>query len=502
MDFLAGQEVLSYLRENSVIIRPQLVLILWGLAILCVVPLLRSNPTTWPIRYSLLGLLIAGFDVWWESEAGPAFNGMISFDYFTRYFHFLFISTAALSVLLSYRYLEIEDEHHGEYYALILFATAGMMFVAGALELITILVGLELMSVSTYILVGFLRGSRRSNEASMKYFLLGAFSTGIILYGMSLLYGMTGSTNLVDIGNSLARQELSPLVALAVFLIIIGLCFKVAAAPFHMWAPDAYEGAPTAITAFMSVGVKAAAFAVFFRICFVALGDVREAYVVILALISMLTMTWGNIAAVTQKNVKRLLAYSSISHAGYVLMALVSGAAYVAGTEYSVTAAAVYLFVYTFMNLGVWAVLILLRREDIQGEDIESFRGLLAKRPAIAVLMVLFLLSLAGIPPMGGFIAKYFVFGAVIQAAFASTGPQATLLVVLAVVGALNAVVSLFYYLRIVVLMFFEQDPVPARLAFSAGVVITLVVTGLLTVLTGIYPQPLIDLAQAAAAFL
>ena len=493
MDFLAGQDVLSYLRENSVIIRPQLVLILWGLAILCVVPLLRTNRTTYPLLYSLLGLLIAGFDVWWGSEAGPAFNGMISFDYFTRYFHFLFIVTAFITVLLSYRYLEIEDEHHGEYYALILFATAGMMFMAGALELITILVGLELMSVSTYILVGFLRGRRRSNEAAMKYFLLGAFSTGILLYGMSLLYGMTGSTNLVDIGGALARQELSPLVALGVFLIIIGLCFKVAAAPFHMWVPDAYEGAPTAVTAFMSVGVKAAAFAVFLRICFVALGDAREAYVVILSLVSMLTMTWGNVAAVTQKNVKRLLAYSSISHAGYVLMGLV------AGTHFGVTAAAVYLFVYTFMNLGVWAVLILLCRKDIQGEDIESFRGLLAKQPVVAVLMLLFLLSLAGIPPMGGFIAKYFVFGAVIQAAYASTGLQATLFVVLAVVGALNAVVSVFYYLRIVVLMFFEQDFVPARLAFSAGVVITLAVTGLLTLLTGIYPQPLIDLARTAA---
>ncbi len=493
MDFLAGQDALSYLRENSVIIRPQLILILWGLAILCVVPLLRTNRTTYPLIYSLLGLLIAGFDVWWGSEAGPAFNGMIAFDFFTRFFHLLFIVTAVISVLLSYRYLEIEEEHHGEYYALILFATAGMMFMAGALELITILLGLELMSVSTYVLVGFLRERRRSNEAAMKYFLLGAFSTGILLYGMSLIYGMTGTTNLADIGYALARQELTPLVALGVFLIIIGLCFKVAAAPFHMWAPDAYEGAPTAVTAFMSVGVKAAAFAVFFRICFVALGDMREAYMVILALIAILTMTWGNVAAVTQKNVKRLLAYSSISHAGYVLMGLV------AGTEYGITAGAVYLFVYTFMNLGAWAVLILLRREDIQGEDIESFRGLLARRPAVAVLMLVFLLSLAGIPPMGGFIAKYFVFGAVIQAAYAATGFQATLLVVLAVVGALNAVVSLFYYLRIVVLMFFEQDFVPVRLAFSAGVVIVLVVTGLLTVLTGIYPQPMIDLARTAA---
>ena len=313
MDFLAGQDVLSYLRENSVVVRPQLVLILWGLAILCVVPLLHKSRTTYPFVYAVIGLLVAGLDIWWGTEAGPAFNGMITFDFFTRYFHIIFVVTALITVLLSYRYLEIENEHHGEYYALILFATAGMMFVAGALELITILVGLELMSVSTYILVGFLRGRRRSNEAAMKYFLLGAFSTGMILYGMSLLYGITGTTNLVDMRTALARQDVGSLLVLGVLLMIIGLCFKVAAAPFHMWVPDAYEGAPTAVTAFMSVGVKAAAFALFFRVCFVALGDVRETYVLILALVSMLTMTWGNLAAVTQTNLKRLFAYSSIS---------------------------------------------------------------------------------------------------------------------------------------------------------------------------------------------
>ncbi len=493
MDFLAGQDVLSYLRENSVVVRPQLVLILWGLAILCVVPLLHKSRTTYPFVYAVIGLLVAGLDIWWGTEAGPAFNGMITFDFFTRYFHIIFVVTALITVLLSYRYLEIENEHHGEYYALILFATAGMMFVAGALELITILVGLELMSVSTYILVGFLRGRRRSNEAAMKYFLLGAFSTGMILYGMSLLYGITGTTNLVDMRTALARQDVGSLLVLGVLLMIIGLCFKVAAAPFHMWVPDAYEGAPTAVTAFMSVGVKAAAFALFFRVCFVALGDVRETYVLILALVSMLTMTWGNLAAVTQTNLKRLFAYSSISHAGYVLMGLV------AGSEYGITAAAVYLLVYTFMNLGVWSVLILMRREDIQGEDIESFRGLLARRPAVAVLMLLFLLSLTGIPPLGGFIGKYFVFAAVIEAALASSGSQATLLAVLAVVGALNAVVALYYYLRIVVVMFFEEDFVPVRLAFSAGVVIALIVSGLMTLLTGIYPQPFIDLARTAA---
>ena len=493
MDFLAGQDVLTFLKENSVVIRPQLILILWGLAILCVVPLLHRSRTTYPFVFAVLGLVVAGLDIWWGIEVGPAFNGMIAFDSFTRYFHLLFVVTALITVLLSYRYLEIEDEHHGEYYALLLFATAGMMFMAAALELVTILVGLELMSVSTYILVGFLRGQRRSNEGAMKYFLLGAFSTGMILYGMSILYGLSGTTKLGDMGTALARQALSPLLVLGVLLMIIGLCFKVAAAPFHMWAPDAYEGAPTAVTAFMSVGVKAAAFAVFFRVCFVALGDVRETYVLILALISILTMTWGNLAAVTQTNLKRLFAYSSISHAGYVLMGLV------AGSEYGVTAAALYLFIYTFMNFGVWTVLILMRREDIQGEDIESFRGLWTRRPAVAILMLLFLLSLTGIPPLGGFIAKYFVFAAVIEAALVSSGSQATLLAVLAVVGAFNAVIALYYYLRIVVIMFFEKDFVPVRLAFSAGVLIVLVVTGVMTLLTGIYPQPFIDLARTAA---
>ena len=493
MDFLAGQDVLTYLKDNVVIIRPQLVLILWGLVILCVMPLLHRGRTFYAFMYAVIGLLVAGFDVWWGSQSGIAFNGMVVFDSFTRYFQLLFVVGCLISALLSYHYLEIENEHRGEYYALLLFSTAGMMFLAGAIELITILVGLELMAIPTYILVGFLRGKRRSNEGAMKYFLLGAFSTGMILYGMSLMYGIAGTTKLTEIGTALTVQALSPLLVLSVFLIIIGFCFKVAAAPFHMWVPDAYEGAPTAVTAFMSVGVKAAAFAIFFRICFVALGDVREIYVPILTLIAILTMTWGNLAAVTQTNLKRLFAYSSISHAGYVLMGLV------AGSEYGIVAAAVYLFIYTFMNLGVLAVLILMRRVDIQGEDIESFKGMMACKPLLAILMLLFLLSLGGIPPLGGFIAKYFVFAAVIKEALTSSGSQAIYLVVLAIFGALNAVVALYYYLRIVVIMFFEDDFVPSKLAFSVGVFIVLCVSGLLTLLTGIYPQPFIELARTAA---
>jgi NADH-quinone oxidoreductase subunit N len=260
-----------------------------------------------------------------------------------------------------------------------------------------------------------------------------------------------------------------------------------------MWAPDAYEGAPTSVTAFMSVAVKAAGFALFFRICLVAFGDIRDLYVGILALISMLTMTWGNVAAVTQTNIKRLLAYSSISHAGYILMGLV------AGTAFGVRAAAIYLLIYTVANLGVWAVVIVLRREDIKGEDMDSLKGLFSQYPAVAILMLFFLLSLAGIPPMGGFIAKYFVFASVMDVGLNSSGNLAFLMFSVAIVGALNAVVALYYYLRIVVLMFFERDFVPVPLALSTGTTITLVVAGLLTLIMGIYPQPFIELAESAA---
>lgn len=484
----------EFLRTNSAAIAPQLHLTIWALGLLAVAPIIRSWKREWCLIFTLaaLGISLLHLLTVWDEGAGPAFYGAVTLDSFARFFDLIFLLSGILGVALSYRYLDIENEQHGEYYALILFATVGMMFMAGALDLVTLFVGLELMSISIYILVGFLRRKRKSNEASLKYFLLGAFSTGIILYGMSLLYGVTGSTRLQEIGSQLQSHPPNALAVLGMFMMIAGLCFKIAAAPFHMWAPDAYEGAPTSITAYMSVSVKAAAFALFFRIFFLAFPGLRDLYVPALALIAMLTMTWGNVAAVTQTNVKRLLAYSSISHAGYVLMGLV------AGTQYGLTASAIYLFIYTFMNLGAWGILLLLRREDISGEEIEDFNGLFFKRPWLAVLMLIFLLSLAGIPPLGGFIAKYFVFGAAIRAALAASGSQSTLLIWMAVVAALNAVVALYYYLRLVLAMFWRADYVPARLSFSTGVLLTLIVTGLVTVLSGIYPQPFIELARSA----
>ena len=499
------QDPWGFLVQNSRAIAPQLHLILWGLGILCVEYLLpreriRIGRFTFAGKAlgavgALFALTMASIHLYrlWGEVIGSAFYGMVALDSFARYFDLLFLASAFLATLISYKYLDVEKEQHAEYYALLLFATAGMMFMAGALDLVTIFVALELMSASIYILTGFLRRRKRSNEASLKYFLLGAFSTGVILYGMSLLYGITGSTNLEVISQRITGLEDNPLLLLALFTIMAGLCFKVAAVPFHMWAPDAYEGAPTAITGFMSVAVKAAGFAIFFRIFFLAFSDLRDVFLLVLVIIAMLTMTWGNVAAVTQKNVKRLLAYSSISHAGFVLMGLV------AGTEFGITASALYLLAYTFMNLGIWTVVILLRRQDIGGEHIEDFDGLLFKHPVLAVLMLVLLLSLAGIPPLGGFIAKYFVFAAVIEVALQTGEPHAPMMVWLAVVAALNAVVSLYYYLRIVLAMFFRTQYEPAPLSMSAGVWVTLVVTGFLTVAIGLYPEPFVNLARTVS---
>lgn len=381
------ENLLEFFLQNAAAIGPPLHLIIWGMGILCWDFLIPPRDGSRGLLYAfgaLGGLTMASLQLYrlWGVNSGPAFYNMVTLDSFALYFDLLFLVAAFLVVMMSYKYLDIEEEQHTEYYALVLFATAGMMFMAGAIDLVSLFVGLELMSISTYVLVGFLRSRKRSNEASLKYFLLGAFSTGIILYGMSLLYGLGGSTNLREIAGQITQLENDTLLTLSLLMIMAGLCFKIAAVPFHMWVPDAYEGAPTSITAFMSVAVKAAAFAIFFRIFFVAFEGLWELYVFPLALISMVTITLGNVAALTQENVKRLLAYSSISHAGFVLMGVA------AGTERGITASAIYLLAYTFMNLGIWAGVILLRRKDVPGEKVEDFDGLYFRNPVLAVLML------------------------------------------------------------------------------------------------------------------
>ncbi len=418
-----------------------------------------------------------------------AFSGTLMVDRFAVFFFYLFLAAAAITILMSVRYLEVEDEHHGEYYALILFSVVGMMCMAAGNDLILLFIGLELMAVSTYILVGFLRRDRRSNEAALKYLLLGAFSSGIFAYGLSLLYGLAGSTNLQQIsmalGNAMAPGKARVVPAVALVTTAAGLFFKIAAVPFHQWAPDAYEGAPTSITGFMSVAGKASAWALLLRIFLFALGPMRPLYVPILVFVAIATMTGGNLAALTQSNVKRLFAYSSIAHVGYIMLGLIAGTAFLPNPD-GIRGILVYLLVYTFMNLGVFGVIASLRRRDIIGDELDDLNGLFFKAPTEAVLMLTFLLSLAGIPPLAGFYGKYFIFLALIE-----SGHYA-----LATLAVIYVAVSAYYYLRVANAMFMRTagDRVPVTI--SPGMWAGLAITGAATVVIGIYPEPFLRMVN------
>ena len=428
-------------------------------------------------------------------------RGLISVDRFALFFKVIFVISAALTVLMSVKYLEVEGTRAGEYYFLILCATLGMMFMAGGTDLITLFIGLETMAISFYILTGFLKPSRRSNEAAVKYFLLGAFSLGILLYGMSLMYGLSGTTNLRAIATALVGQESDPRLVLAVILVVAGMGFKIAAVPFHMWAPDVYEGAPTPITGFLSVGSKAASFAMLLRIFIESLPMMRVSLVesarptaagpeigwgVLFYILAVVTMTVGNFAALTQSNLKRMLAYSSIAHAGYLLIGVVAGSAR------GVTAMLVYLFVYAFMQFGAFAVLALMRRSDVVGDELKDLNGLFFRQPFAAVAMLLFMLSLGGIPPTAGFMGKFWLFSAAIESGY----------IWLAVIGVLNSAVSLYYYIRIVVYMMLKNEPAGSEPRQSPALALAMGAAVVATLLLGVYPQPLFEFAQSSAATL
>jgi NADH-quinone oxidoreductase subunit N len=425
-------------------------------------------------------------------------RGLVAIDGFAIFFKLLCLIAAVLTVLMSPKYLTAENVRPGEYYFLVLCATLGMMFMVAGIDLITIFIGLETMAVSFYVLAGYIRPNRRSNEAAIKYFVLGAFSLGLLLYGMSLLYGLTGSTHLRTIATSLVAGDGGLLLPFAVMLLVAGIGFKIAAVPFHMWAPDVYEGAPTPITAFLSVGSKAASFAMLLRIFVEGLPAFRSeglgliwgmplgwsAFFYVLAVV---TMTVGNVGALTQGNTKRLLAYSSIAHAGYVLIGVV------AGTTRGVTAALVYLMIYTFMQMGAFAIVAMLRRKDVIGDELKDLTGLAASHPGAAIAMLIFMLSLGGIPPTAGFMGKFWVFGSAIDAGY----------IWLAVIGVANSVLSLYYYIRVVVFMWIstaDVEPTPFRLSPGVAAVLIVAVAG--TIVLGIYPRALFEFAQASAASL
>src|SRR6266581_4495760 len=487
------------------LIAPELIITVAACAALVMEVILPYKLSKWTAYSSLagIGLALVSLGAQFVSMGGTfhlasapnlspidGFYGMVRIDGFALVFRAIFLIAAGLTIAISMRYLDIEHEQHGEYYALILFATVGMMFLGSGYDLILLYIALELMAVTFYVLVAFTKRQRRSNEAGMKYFLLGAFSSGILLYGMSLLYGIAGSTNLGEMGTKLsaAPAELRPVLLLGMIALAAGLFFKVAAVPFHMWAPDAYEGAPTSVTAFLSTGSKAASFALYARIFFVALGPMQIDWAPLLGIVAALTIVVGNWAAVTQENSKRLLAYSSISNAGYLLLALV------ANNKYGNIGLVIYLLVYTLMNIGAFGVIISLRRHGIIGDNVDDMTGLAQKAPGMAAMMGIFMLSLGGLPGTGGFIGKYFLLWGLFDRARTDGKNWYYWLAGWAVI---NIVVSFYYYIRFIKVMYLGDSVADERTLSLSPALRTALLTSLVgIVLIGIYPQPFIVLAQ------
>lgn len=464
---------------------PELVLTAGSLLVLVVDVLLprqrRGKALFWVTMGVLAATLLSLLP--FASARVEVANGLIAVDPFALFFKLTFLLAAGLTVLMSVSYLEVEGGSEGEYYFLILCSTLGMLIMAGGIDLITSFIGLETMAVSFYILAGFIKPNHRSNEAAVKYFLLGAFSLGLLLYGMSLLYGLSGTTNLRVMATAFVGQERDPLLVLAVILVVAGMGFKIAAVPFHMWAPDVYEGAPTPVTAFLSVGSKAASFAMLLRIFLEGVPSMSPDWKLLFEVLAVLTMTVGNVAALTQSNIKRMLAYSSIAHAGYLLMGVV------AGTDRGVAAMMIYLFIYSFMQMGAFAVVVMLRRRDVVGDDLKDFSGLHGRSPFAAFAMLVFMLSLGGIPPTAGFMGKFWLFGAAIESGYYG----------LALIGVLNSAVSLYYYLRLVVFMYLKKETSGSEPVLSPSLGFALGAAVAATLLLGVYPRPVFEWAQASA---
>ncbi|KSV93134.1 NADH-quinone oxidoreductase subunit N [Sinorhizobium sp. GL28] len=414
--------------------------------------------------------------------AQPAYAGMFVADPFSVFFKSLFYLAIVLTFLLSRNYADIEGIGGSEYYVLLLLALSGMMIMASATDLLSIYVGLELMVLCTYVLTGFLRREQRSNEAALKYVILGAVSTGIFLYGVSLVYGLTGTTQLDRMAAAVTGGPLDPGLLLAVVFIVAGLVFKIGAVPFHMWVPDVYEGAPTTITAFMSVGPKAAGFAVILRVFLNPLVAGSNVWI-ILAVIAVVTMALGSFVALVQDNFKRLLAYSSIAHAGFAIFGIVAG-----GAD-GVASVMLYLLIYTFMNLGIFGAVIMMRNGNFSGEVIEDYAGFAKLHPGLALLMLLYLFSLAGIPPTAGFFAKFYVLVALVERGF----------VLLAVIAVLLSAVAAYFYIRIVMVMFMREPERVFEPALTPLVGAALAVTAAGTVGIGLFPAWFLKLAQQSA---
>ena len=476
------EPILAPLSIDLVALAPVLVLTVFAIGVL-VLDLFAGKNKILLAFVSLVGLLMTAISAFAKIDLPHySFNNTYIVDHLSVFFIVIFTISSALAILISIDYNNREGIKVGEYYALILFCTVGMILLASSTDLILIFLGIEIVSICLYVLAGIRRNDIKSNEAALKYFLLGAFATGFLLYGMALIYGATGTTNLHKITNLLKYNELNsePLMMLGVVFLVIGFGFKVASVPFHMWAPDVYQGAPSPVTAFMAVGPKAAAFAAFFRVFSETMPDISATWETLLYVIAVLTMFVGNLGAIMQTNIKRLLAYSSVSHVGYILIAVM------AKNSLGSASLLFYMLSYTFMVFGAFGIVIILGRKGDENLEIEGYSGLGFKHPILALSMTIFLLSLGGLPPFAGFVAKFYIFSAAVKEGY----------LYLVIIAVLNSAISFYYYLKVVVYMYmkdpvgeFKISPSPITLF-----VVALAVIG--TIELGIFPEPIISLAQ------
>lgn len=462
------------------LLAPDIIIVALALAVLTLDLLL---PNKW--KYYLGYMSIAGLVVVMLSSLSLLgkralfFNDMFQFDSFSIFFKVVLSLVGILIILSSLDFFK-KSAYEGEYYSLLLFSLFGAMLMAAAVDLIAIYLGLELASIPAYILAGYRKRDVKSSEAALKYFLLGLLASVVMVYGMSLIYGLTGHTNLVKVASQLLEAQ--PALILAMVFVAAGLSLKIAAVPFHFWAPDTYEGAPTPVTAYLSVGPKSGGFASLVRIFFIAFAVAQIKWVILFAILSALTMTLGNLMALSQRNIKRMLAYSSIAHSGYILIGLA------VGSKLSLSSMLLYILVYVLSNIGVFAVVISQSRRG-RGELIQDYAGLSQSSPFLALSMTIFFLSLVGIPPLAGFIGKLYLFGAAVQKGF----------IWLAILGVINSVISLYYYLAVVRQMYLlppsEEIKVKLQPSLTLGVALALV----FTIGIGIYPPPFLHLAQLAS---
>jgi NADH-quinone oxidoreductase subunit N len=478
------------LLDSTGALLPHMTVLVTGLVILTLDLFLTPRSRYLNEVVGLIGLLVAFlFTLSTTGAPRQVFMSMAVVDYLGAFFNATFLLIAALTILLSASYVRREGVSAGEYYALIFFATTGFMFVAAAADLIMVFLAIETLSIATYILAGLLREDPRSQEAAFKYFMLGALSSAFFLYGIATIYGALGNTNLVNLAQALGQSGFSPLLLMGMALLIVGLGFKVAVVPFHMWAPDVYEGAPTAVTAFMTAGPKAAAFAAFLRVFFQGFTtpEMVQHWAPIFAFLAALTMILGNFVAMAQQSLKRMLAYSSIAHAGYAFVALV------AHNSLGASSILYYLVAYTLMSLGAFTVLMVVARREGPLYTFDDYAGLGTTHPLLAAMMALFMFALAGFPPTAGFAGKFYVFSAAVQAGYYG----------LALIGVLTSVVSVVYYTRVVMLMYMREPngapPIP-RLAPTTMAVLGITAVGILYM--GIFPGGLMRLAEHSVAFL